>query len=356
MASKDLKELLVSLDNAIGITGYETNGNIFPVLKEEMEGYYDEYYEDELYNQIYVKKGKGDKTVLLAAHTDELGFIVTYIEEDGMVRFGPLGFHDDRGCIDQKLRIHTAKGPIYGVTGSKPAHILTPEEQKTVMTMDQLFIDIGASSREEAQEMGVQVGDLVSWTTKGEYINGTDTYSGKSVDDRAGVAIMVEVMRRICKENINNVTFYAVGSVQEELGCRGAGVAAHAIKPDIALALDVTLASGPDVEERQVPMKFGGGACVKLHDYMMEALIGSPVPREITDRLISVAEEKGIKYQREILFGGTTDAQAMQLAGDGVKAGCISMPSRYIHTAIGTVHLQDLQNCVDLIVEYLKTL
>jgi len=358
MKCNNLKELLQRFDNEIGISGFEVSGTICPAIKEEMEGYYDEYLEDPVGNQIYLKRGKKDVSIMLAAHMDELGFIVTFVEDDGMVRFAPVGLHDDRGCIDQKLRIHTRKGDIYGVTGSKPDHILTPEEKNSVIKIADLFIDIGATSREEANKMGVQIGDLVSWTTKGEYLNGTNTYSGKSVDNRAGCAVIVEVMRRLKNEGIDNVNVYAVGTVQEEVGIRGAGVAAHRIEPDYALSLDVTLAFGPDVEAKQIPMEFGGGACIKHFDWCPDSVfsLGSPIPKEITDKLFDLAEENNIKCQHEVLIGGTTDASSIQIAGNGVKAGAISFPSRYIHTAIGTVHLEDLQASVDLIVEYIKAL
>lgn len=358
MTSSNLKELLERFDNETGVSGFEVDGTIFPALKEEMEGYYDEYFEDPIHNQFYLKKGKKDFNVMLAAHTDELGFIVTYIEEDGMIRFAPVGLHDDRGCIDQKLCIQTRKGPVYGVTGSRPEHILTDEQRATPLVINDMFIDIGAASREEAAQLGVRIGDIITWTTKGEYLNGTNTYSGKSVDNRAGVAVMVEVMRRLKKENIDNVNFYAVGTVQEEFYIRGAATAAHRIKPDIALSLDVTLAYGPDVEPKEIPMQFGGGACIKIFDWCNTTVgnIATPVPREITDKLFDISEEKGIKAQPEVFMGGSTDASAIQNSGDGVKTGAISFPSRYIHTAIGTVHLEDLQNSVDLIVEYIKSL
>ncbi len=358
MVSSNLKELLQRLDNEVAVSGFEKSGTIFSAIKEELSGCYDEYFEDNIHNQFYVKKGKKNINVMLAAHTDELGFIVTYVEDDGMIRFAPIGLHDDRGCIDQKLCIHTKKGPIYGVTGSRPEHILSIEEKKVTVPISDLFIDIGAESIQAANNMGVCIGDIISWTTKGEYLNGTNTYSGKSVDDRAGVAVMIEVMRRLYKEKIDNVNFYAVGTVQEEFGARGAGAAAHRIRPDIALVLDVTLAYGPDVEPKEIPMKFGGGACVKIFDWCNNTVfnLGTPVPREITDKLFNIAEEKGIKCQPEVFMGGTTDASSIQNSGDGVKTGAITFPSRYIHTAVGTVHLNDLQNSVDLIVEYIKSL
>lgn len=358
MKCNNLAELLERFDNEIGISGFEASGTICATIKEEMDGFYDEFTQDALSNQIYLKKGMSDFKVMLAAHMDELGFIVTYIEPDGMIRFGPVGLHDDRGCIDQILRIHTKKGDISGVTGSKPSHILTADERSKVMMIADLFIDIGASSKEEALEMGVQPGDVISFTTQGRFLNGTKTYVGKSVDDRAGCAVMVEVMRRLKAEKIDNVNFYAVGTVMEEIGLRGAGTAAHNIKPDIAIALDVTLAYGPDTEPRQVPMQFGGGATIKIFDWCLQEnfMCGSAVPRSITDKFFEIAKEHGIKCQPEILFGGTTDAYSISVSGDGVLTGAISFPSRYIHTAVGTVHLDDLQSAVDLMVEYIKTL
>lgn len=130
MVSSNLKELLQRLDNEVAVSGFEKSGTIFSAIKEELSGCYDEYFEDNIHNQFYVKKGKKNINVMLAAHTDELGFIVTYVEDDGMIRFAPIGLHDDRGCIDQKLCIHTKKGPIYGVTGSRPEHILLTEACK----------------------------------------------------------------------------------------------------------------------------------------------------------------------------------------------------------------------------------
>ena len=356
MAAKNLSELLVSFDNAIGITGYETE--ISRILKEEMEGYYDDWFEDVIGNQIFVNKGKTDKKIMLAAHIDELGFMVSFIEDSGMVRFVPLGLHDDRMVIDQDLTIHTEKGDVFGITGGKPAHILTEEEQSKTMKIASLFIDVGTSSKEETEKLGVQVGDVISFNRKGFFLNGSTVYSGKAVDDRSGTAIMVEVMRRLKKEKIDNITVYAVGTVQEELGVRGAGVVAHRIKPDIAIAFDVTLAGGtPGFEPHEIPIKLGGGAAIKIFDWAFPySFGGNAVPKKLSGALIKIAEEHKIKYQREVLMQAMTDAAAISLAGDGVLSGAISIPSRYIHSAVGVVDIKDMEACVELVVQYIKSL
>ena len=356
MAAKDLKELLFNLDNAIGVSGYEAP--VAALLKEEMQGYYDEYTEDALGNQIFYKKGQKEIKVLLAGHMDELGFMVSFIEDSGVVRFVPIGMHDDRMVIGQDLRIHTEKGEIYGITGGKPAHILTEEERMKTMEIPTLFIDVGTKSKEETEKLGVQIGDLITFNRTGYYINDGTLYTGKAVDDRSGVAIMVEVMRRLKKEEIDNVNVYAVGTVMEEIGLRGAGTAAHRIKPDVALALDVTLAGDtPGMSSNEVPVKIGAGTSIKFFDWAPHlAMWGNAVPKKLTSELVKIAEEKKIPYQREVLMHAATDGWSISLSGDGVMTGVISIPSRYIHSAVGVVDLKDMEACVDLIVEYIKTL
>ena len=356
MKANNLSELLAVFDNALGVTGYEEE--VAAALKEEMEGYYDEWSEDALGNQTFFRKGKNDTKMLLCAHMDELGFMVSFVEDTGMVRFVPLGLHDDRMVIDQDLTIHTEKGDVQGITGGKPAHILTEEEKMKTMVIPSLFIDVGTSSREETEKLGVRAGDLISFNRAGYFLNGGTVYTGKAVDDRSGIAIMVEVMRRLQKDGADNVSVYAVGSVQEELGLRGAGVAAHRIKPDVALALDVTLAGGtPGFEPHEIPIKLGGGASIKLFDWSPGlAMLGNAVPKKLSGALIKIAEENNIKYQREILMQAATDGWSISLAGDGVLTGVISIPSRYIHSAVGVVDLCDMEACVELIVQYVKSL
>ena len=353
---KSLADLLVKLDNIVGVAGDE--GLVAEAIREEMAGCYDSHYEDALGNNVFVKKGaRDDFKVMLCAHMDELGFLVNYIEDSGLVRFVPVGFHDDRLVIDQDLTIHTSKGPVYGVTGGKPAHILTPEEQQKTVPIAQLFIDVGTSSRQETEELGVRVGDFITFNRTGFFLNGGKVYTGKAVDDRSGCTVMVEVMRRLKGERVAP-TVYAVASVQEELGIRGAGPAAFGIKPDVALALDVTLSGGtPGVELKDVAIQLGKGAAIKFYDWAPKfAMIGNAVPKKLTKRLVEVAEEHKIPYQREVLMDAGTDGWSISISGSGVMTGVISIPSRYIHSAVGTVHLDDLESAVNLIVHYIKEL
>ncbi|MCL1808325.1 MAG: hypothetical protein FWG42_00990 [Clostridiales bacterium] len=353
---KNLRELLACFDNAIGVSGHEAE--IAAKLKEEMEGFYDDWFEDALGNQIFFRKGKKDTKVLLAAHMDELGFMVSFIESDGTVRFIPIGLHDDRMAINQDLTIHAASGDVHGVTSGRPTDYLNEDEKTKITKIDDLFIDVGASNKHDADGLGIKIGDFISINRSGYFLNGSTVYTGKSVDDRSGLAVMTEAMHRLYSDSACNACVYALGSVQEELGIRGAGTAAHRIRPDVALAIDVTLAGdAPGAEPRHAQVKLGGGAAVKFFDWAPNsAFIGNAVPKRLTDALIKTAEENNIKYQREVLMDAGTDAWAISLAGDGAMAGAVSIPSRYIHSAVGTVDLNDMEACVELIVQFVKSL
>lgn len=354
MKSNQLAELLADFDSVPGVSGYEEP--VAEMLQEKMDGLYDEHYGDELGNSIFVRKGKNESLkVMICSHMDELGFIVSTIEDNGLVRFAPVGFHTDRVVIGQQLEIHTDKGIVCGVTGSKPFHIMTPEEAKVVIEMKDLFIDVGTYNKVETEELGVKAGDSITFATKGHFFNNTKTYCGKSVDDRAGLAIMTEVMSRLKDEDLEAYV-YAVGTVQEELGCRGAGVAAHKIQPNIALALDVTLSGGvPGVEVKDTTVLMGKGPSIGFYLWAPEtACAGNVTPRRLTSKLVEIAEKNNIPYQRDVLMGAATDGWSISLSGDGVLAGSILFPSRYIHSSIGTVHLDDLEAAVNIIVNYIK--
>ncbi|MEG1929812.1 MAG: M20/M25/M40 family metallo-hydrolase [Anaerovorax sp.] len=353
--NSSLAKSLMNLDNVFGVSGDETE--VAKVLKEEMEGLYDEYLEDALGNQIFVKYGRDkNKKVLLTAHMDEIGFMVNYIEDNGFCRMVPVGYHDDRMAVDQDLAIITASGKIVdGITGSKPAHILTEEDHEKVIKIEDLFIDLGTESREETLALGVNLGDYVAFNRKGFFLNGGKYYTGKSIDDRCACAVMVEVMKRLQTLDIEP-TVYAVGTVQEEVGMRAGGPVATRVKPDLMLALDVTLAGGtPGVELRQCAVMMGKGPAIKYYDWDGAlGMTGNNVPRKLTNRLIAVAEKHGIPFQREVMTGGGTDAWSASMAHEGVLAGGISIPSQYIHTAVSTVHMDDLHNTVEFTVKYLE--
>lgn len=355
MSNKNLAQYLVELDGIAGVSGAEEN--VADYVKNELEGYYDEYRSDSLGNQFFIKKGKNpDLKIMLSAHMDEIGFIVQFMDDNGFVHFAPAGMHDPRMVINQVLTIHTESGDVQGITGGKPAHIVTAEEAAKAIPLSELFLDLGTDSREETEALGVQIGDYITFDRKGQFLNNGKVFTGKAVDDRSGVAVLMEVMKQL-KEKEIDATVYGVASVQEEVGIRGAGPAGFHVKPDIALAIDVTLAGGtPGIEKKQIPIDLGKGPAIKFFDWAPHsAMIGNSVPRRLTKKLVETAKEHTIPYQREVLLNGATDGWAISLSGEGVATGCISLPSRYIHSATGCVHLDDLENAVSLIVKFIES-
>jgi Cellulase M and related proteins len=233
-------------------------------MRDSLKPYVDEILEDKLGNIIAVKKGKKNAPrVMLAAHMDEIGLFVKTITKEGFLQFTKIGGIDDRILLGQKVMVHTEKGPLHGIIGSKPPHIQKEEERKKVLTYDELFIDIGAESQEEAKKMGVKIGDPVSFDIKFAKI-GNDVVVGKAFDDRVGCAIMIETMKMLKQ---TECTVYAVGTVQEEVGLRGATVAAFGIYPDVGIALDVTVAGDvPGVKEVEAPVKMRKGPAIEVAD------------------------------------------------------------------------------------------
>jgi len=335
-----LVEALEKLSNANGVTGRE--GEVRELMKKYLKPYVDETREDKLGNLITFKKGNKDApTVMLAAHMDEVGLMIKNIKKKGFLQFAKVGGIDDRVLLAQKVIVHTDKGPLTGVVGSKPPHIQTEEEQKKVVDADRLFIDVGAKDKEEAEKMGVQVGDVVSFDTKFVQI-GENVVLGKALDDRVGCAMMVETLRRLQKVDCN---VYAVGTIQEEVGLRGATIAAFQVAPDVCIVLETTVAGGmPGVEEGKAPAKMGEGPVVTVAD---AGLIAHP---KVLRLLIDSAKENKIPYQLETGIRGSTDAARISLSREGVPSGVISVATRYIHSPAAILNLDDAEKTVKLAV------
>lgn len=337
-------EILEKLSNACGVSGREEE--VRGLMKKFLKPYVDEIKEDKSGNIIGIKKGKKKAPkVMLAAHMDEIGLIVKTISKEGFLQFAKLGGIDDRILLGQKVIVYTEKGPLHGIIGSKPPHIQKEEERKKVITYDSLFIDIGAKSKEEAKKMGIKIGDTIGFDTKFVKV-GRDTVIGKAFDDRAGCATMIETMRRLKK---TDCTVYAVGTVQEEVGLRGATTAAFGIYPDVGIAIDVTVAGDvPGVKEVEAPIKMREGPSLTIADY---GLITHP---KVLRLLVDVAEENKIPYQLETGLAGTTDAARISLTREGVPSGAISIPTRYIHSPASMLSLKDLENTIKLTVAAVK--
>jgi len=339
-----LVDALEQLSNACGVTGREDE--VRKLLKTMLKPYVDEIKEDKMGNVIGIKKAKKKAPkVMLAAHMDEIGLIVKNITKDGFLQFAKLGGIADRILIAQRVLVHTRKGKKPGIIGSKPPHIMKDEERKKVITTDNLFIDVGATNKKDAQKMGIKVGDVVSFDTKFVKIN-KDVVLGKAFDDRVGCCLLVEVMKQL--KNVD-CTVYAVGTVQEEVGLRGATVSAFQIYPDLALAVDVTVAGGvPGVREVEAPVKMKEGPVIGVMD---AGLITHP---RVLSLLVDAAEKAKIKYQLETGLAGSTDAARIALTREGVPSGVLSIPTRYIHSPSSMLSLSDVQKATKLAVAAIK--
>ena len=332
--------ILEKLSNACGVSGREDE--VTGLMKKFLKPYVDEVTEDNLGNLIGIKKGEENAPkVMLATHMDEIGLLVKTISKEDFLQFAKIGGIDDRVLLAQKVKVYTEKGPLHGIIGSKPPHIQKEEERKKIVTCDELFIDIGAKNQEEAKKMGVKIGDPVGFDIKFAKV-GKNIVIGRAFDDRVGCAVMVEVMKRLEK---TECTVYAVGTVQEEVGLRGATTAAFGIYPDVGIALDVTIAGDvPGVREVEAPIKLGKGPSIEIADM---GLIAHP---KVVRLLVDVAEENKIPYQLETGLPGSTDAARISLTREGVPSGVISIPTRYIHSPSSLLSLEDAEKTVKLTV------
>lgn len=342
-----MKQLLEKLSNAYGVSGFEDD--VRNLMMEELKGHVDDLDVDNMGNLIATKNGKPDsKKVMLAAHMDEIGLIVRYIDKNGFIKFSKLGGINDQMLLNQEVYIHSNGEKILGVIGSKPPHRMKAAEKKKPVQYESMFIDIGASDKENAEEM-VNVGDPITIKQKFAELK-NDLVMGNAMDNRVGCAILLEVMKRARSD----ATIYGVGTVQEEVGLKGARTAAYRINPDMALALDVTISGDhPGMKEEDAPAKAGEGPCIILTDASGRGIITHPQVKEL---LIQVAEEEEIPYQLEVSEGGTTDATAIHLTREGIPTGVISPPSRYIHTPVSVVNIRDVENAVKLILAVVNRL
>ena len=333
-----LNENLEKLSNTCGVTGREED--VRKLMVELMKPYVDEIAVDKLENLIAVKKGKpGSPKVMLAAHMDEVGLMVKTITKDGFLQFAKMGGIDDRILLAQKVIVHTQNGTLQGIIGAKPPHIQKEAERKKIVTYDQLFIDIGAESLKDANKMGVKVGDPVSFDVEYAKIS-KDIVTGKAFDDRVGCAIMIETLKQLGK---TDCTVCAVGTVQEEVGLRGAATATFGIDPDIGIALDVTIAGDvPGVRDFDTSVKMGKGPVLTVAD---AGLITHP---KVLRMLMDAAEESKIPFQLETGLPGATDAARISLSRQGVPSGTVSVATRYIHSPAGMLSLKDAENSAKL--------
>ncbi|MBM7096508.1 M42 family metallopeptidase [Bacillus sp. H-16] len=343
-------KMLKELTDANGIPGNEREAR--DVMKKHIEPFADEIETDGLGSLIAKKTGSvsdGPK-IMVAGHLDEIGFMVTNIDDNGFLKFQTVGGWWEQVMLAQRVTVMTKDGNIPGVIGSKPPHILPPEARKKSVDKKDMYIDIGASSREEAAEFGVRPGDSVVPVCEFTVMKNEKMLMAKAWDNRIGCAIAIEVLRQLKDENHPN-TVYGVGTVQEEVGLRGARTAAHHIQPDIGFGVDVGIAGDtPGVSDRDALAKMGKGPQIIMYDASMVSHKG------LRDFVTGTADDKEIPYQFDYVPGGGTDSGAIHLTANGVPALSITIATRYIHTHAAVLHRDDFENAVKLIVEVIKKL
>ncbi|MCG1022109.1 M42 family metallopeptidase [Sutcliffiella horikoshii] len=341
--------MLKDLTDAKGIPGNEREPR--DVMKKYITPFADEVFTDGLGSLIAKKIGKADgPKVMVAGHLDEVGFMITHIDDRGFLRFQTVGGWWSQVMLAQRVTIVTSKGDVTGVIGSKPPHILPPEARKKPVDIKDMFIDIGASSREEAQEWGVRPGDQVVPYFEFTVMNNEKMLLAKAWDNRIGCAIAIDVLKQLKGADHPNVV-YGVGTVQEEVGLRGAKTSANLIQPDIGFGVDVGIAGDtPGVTEKEALSKMGKGPQIILYDASMVSHKG------LRDFVTGVADEMEIPYQFDSVAGGGTDSGAIHLTAQGVPALSITIATRYIHSHAAMLHRDDYENAVKLIAEVIKKL
>ncbi|MBN1322432.1 MAG: M42 family metallopeptidase [Methanotrichaceae archaeon] len=342
---KEIASLLERLSNAHGISGRE--GSVQKLVEEEIAPLVDVVRIDSLGNLIGIKRGEAP-SIMIAAHSDEIGLMAKYVDEKGFVRFVKIGGWFDQTLLNQRVILHSKKGPVVGVIGSKPPHVMKDEDKKKPVDAKDMFIDVGGKSEAEVEEMGIIPGTPISIDRTFSPLGG-DRVTGKAFDNRAGLVLMIEALRRTKSTS----TIYAVGTVMEEVGLKGAKTSAFGLEPDLAIATDVTIPGDhPGIEKKDSALEMGKGPVITVADASGRGLIAS---QDVIDWLVETAEEFNIPYQLDVSGGGTTDATSIQLTRAGVKVGLISIATRYIHSPVEVLSLEDLDKSAELIARALDT-
>jgi putative aminopeptidase FrvX len=347
-AQDQTQQLLQILSDAPGPPGFEEP--IRKIMVERMKPLAEHLTYDGL-GSIIATQGSSGPRVMIDAHMDELGALVRRITPDGYVTMQMLGGWLDEALVDQRWIILTAKGPVHATSGIRDAHLASPEDRgKLINTRDAIFLDIGAKSAEEAKQMGVQPGDPIVPDAPFEVLNGTQSYLGKAWDDRAGCAVILEVMQRLAHSAHPNQLFYAV-TVQEEIGLRGAHTASEVVKPDVGIALEAGVTHDiPGAKPDEAQEVLGGGPGIFLFN-------GSQLPnRKFLALAHQTAKEKSIPLQDELIVIYGDDGAEIQKSNGGAPTITLTVPTRYTHAHNGIINRADFDHTVELVLALIQHL
>ncbi len=350
MSSRDrLLELLRLFAEAHGLSGYEDD--VAQLLSAHLQPLVDEVRIDTLGNVIGVRAGEGP-AVMVAAHMDEIGLMVRHIDEDGFLRVVSVGGWFDQTILSQRVIIHCRDGrKVLGVVGCRPPHLMDAEERKKPVKLKDMFVDCGATSAANAAELGVEIGCPITIDRDLRPL-GNDFVTGKALDNRAGIVMMLSALERLRNITVK-ATILAVGTVQEEVGLKGARTSAYGLSPDVALATDVTIPGDhPGVSKSEASVATGKGPSLTVLDAAGRGVIA---PRRVLRWLRETAEEASLPYQLNVGDAGNTDATAISISKAGIPCSVISVPARYIHSPVEVLSLQDLENGAALIAAALQS-
>ncbi len=346
----NVESLLEELTNAHGPSGFE--GPVRAIMQRELSGICDSLETDGI-GSLMARLGAegGSPRVMLAAHMDEVGLMVKRVTAEGYVMFQPLGGWLDQALINQRWIILTRNGPVLGVTGIKTPHVMSAEARGQLFKREQMFIDVGAANPEDAEErLGIRPGDPIAPDSRFTPLSGGSLYLGKAWDDRAGLAVIVEVMRRLRAEPPPG-TVYGVATVQEEVGLRGAHTSSYAVEPDLGINLESGVAADyPGITQEEAQERVGKGPTIFLHDASMLPNL------KLRDLFVDTARENDIPVQFDVLTGYGEDGAEMQRSRSGAPSINIAIPTRYLHSHNGIISRQDFDRTVDLVTAVIRRL
>lgn len=345
----DKRELLLKeFTEAVGVPGYEEE--VRAVMRRHTEDLA-EIKQDRLGSFVAHLEGpaRGPR-VMLAGHMDEVGFMVRHITDEGFLRFLPLGGWWDQVILGQRMQVLTNKGRVIGVTGARPPHLIEPEERKKMVPKKDMYLDVGATSKDEVEALGIRLGDPIVPISPFTIMGNPKVYLAKAFDNRVGCALAVEALRTLAEvKRVNNL--YAVATVQEEVGTRGAKTSAYVVNPDVAIVLEVDIAGDvPGIKEEECAVKLGKGPSLLLYDARM-------IPNlQLRDLVIRIAEKEKIPLQFGVMARGATDGGMIHMHNAGVPCVVIGVPARHIHSHTSIIHRDDYDHALRLLLAVLKKL